>query len=167
MLHPSVWDFDAAGYPSGQLPSIRINPIVSKEVDATLEQNRVAGLIQRPSSLFPNPLVVIPTKYGRVRITVDYNKLNKTSSLDQLPIIRVNEALDSRGKGKIVSLFDGVSSFLQITAYSGTVPLMVFSTPTQLFERLVLPQGRNGALSWFVKVINEKTRDFGARRCLP
>ena len=72
-------------------------------------------------------------KNGGVRITVNYKKLNKVSSLGQLPIPRVDEELDSLGKGKIFSLFDLVSSFHQITAHRDTVPLTAFCTPTQIF----------------------------------
>ena len=136
----------------------RINPIVSKQVDAILDQYLAAGLIQHSNSPFSSPLVVIPKKDGGVRITVNYKKLNKISSLGQLPIPRVDEVLDSLGKGKIFSLFDLVSSFHQITAHPDTVPLTAFCTPTQLFEWLVMPQGSNAAPGWFVKVINEVTR---------
>lgn len=43
-----------------------------------------------------------------------YNKLNNISCLGQLSIARVDEVLDSLGKGRI-SLFDFVSSIHQIT----------------------------------------------------
>ena len=58
----------------------RINPILAKEVDATLNQYLAAGLIQHSTSPYLNPLVVIPKKSGGVRITVNYKKLNKLAS---------------------------------------------------------------------------------------
>ena len=57
-------------------------------------------------------MVAIPKKDGNVRITVNYKKLNAISSLGQLPIPRVDEVLDSLGKGRIFSLFDLVSMLL-------------------------------------------------------
>ena len=53
--------------------------------------------------------MVIPKKSGGVRSTVNYKKLNKISSLSQLPIPRVEQVLDSLGKGRMFSLFDLVS----------------------------------------------------------
>ena len=44
-------------------------------------------------------------------ITVNYEKLNKISSLSQLPIPLLNQVLDSLGKGLVFSLFGLVSSF--------------------------------------------------------
>ena len=85
--------------PEGSAPVIsrahQINPILAKEVDATLKQYLAAGLIQHSTSPYSSPLVVIPKKSGGVRIAVNYKKLNKISSLSQLPIPRVDQVLDS------------------------------------------------------------------------
>ena len=84
----------------------RLNPILAKEVDATLNQYLAAGLIQHSTSPYSSPLVVIPKKSGGVRITVNYKKLNQISKLSQLPIPRVDQVLDSLGSGRVFSLFD-------------------------------------------------------------
>ena len=71
--------------PEGSAPvtsrSHRIDPIQAKEVDATLNQNLAAGLIQHSTSPYSSPLVVISKKSGGVRITVNYKKLNQISKL--------------------------------------------------------------------------------------
>ena len=69
----------------------------------------------------------------------------------------VDQVLDSLGKGRVFSLFDLVSSFHQITAHKDTVPLTAFSTPTGLYEWLVMPQGSSASPGWFVKTIKEVT----------
>ena len=89
----------------------RINPIRAKEVDAILSQYLSAGLIQHSTSPYLSPLVVIWKKFGVVRITVNYKKLNQISKLSQLPIPRVDHVLDSSGSGRVFSLFDLVSSY--------------------------------------------------------
>ena len=66
-------------------------------------------MIQHSTSPYSSPLVVIPKKSGGIRITVDSKKLNKISSLRQLLIPRVDQVLDSLGKGRVFSLFDLVS----------------------------------------------------------
>ena len=67
----------------------RINAILAKEVDATLNQYVAAGLIQHSTSPYLSPLVVIPKKSWGVKIPVNYKKLNQISKLSQLPIPRV------------------------------------------------------------------------------
>ena len=104
----------------------RINPVLAREVDATLYQYLAAGLIQHSTSPYSSPLVVILKKYGGVRITVNYRKLKQISKLSQLPIPRVDQVLDYLGSGRVFSLCDLVSSFHQITAHKDTVPLTAF-----------------------------------------
>ena len=133
----------------------RINLILAREVDATLNQYLAAGLIQHSISPYSSPLVVIPKTSGGARITVNCKKLNQISKLSQLPIPRVDQVLDSLGSGRVFSLFDLVSSFHQITANKDTVPLTSFCTPTGLHERLVMPQGSSTSPGFFVKVINK------------
>ena len=89
----------------------RINPILAKEVDATLNQYLATCLIQHSASRYSSPLVVIRKKSRGVRIMVNYKKLNKISNLSQLPIPRVDQVLDSFGKERVFFLFDLVSSF--------------------------------------------------------
>ena len=100
-------------------------------------------------------MVVIPKKFGDIRITVNYKKLNKLNILGQFPIPRVDEVLDRLGTSRIFSFFDLVSSFHQITVHKDTVPFTALCTPTRLFEWLEIPQGSSAAPGWFVKVINE------------
>ena len=97
-------------FPEGSAPVTsrphRMNPILAKEVEATLNQYLAAGLIQHSTSLYSSPLVVISKKSRGVWITVNYKKLNQTNNLSQLPIPRVDQVLDSLGKGRVLSFFD-------------------------------------------------------------
>ena len=110
----------------------RINPIVAKVVDALINQYIAAGLIPHSTSPYSSPLVVVPNQSGGVRITVNYKKLIDISRLSQLPIPRMDQILDSLGKGRVFSFFDLVSSFHQISAHIDTVPTTAFGTPTGL-----------------------------------
>ena len=120
-----------------------MNPILAKEVDATVNQYFAARLIQHSTSPYSSPLVVIPKKSGGVRITVNYKKLNQISKLSQLPIPRVDQVLDSLGSCRM--LFDSVASFHQIPAHKDTVPLTAFCTPTGLYEWLVMLEGSSAS----------------------
>ena len=107
------------------------------------------------------PAASHPKKSGGAQITVNYKKLSKISYLNQLPIPRVDQILDYLGKGRMLSLFNLVSSFDQITAHKDTVSLTAFCAPTGLYERLVIPQGSSASSGWFVQVINEVVKGLG------
>ena len=100
----------------------RINPPIATLMDAVLDKFRAVGFIQHPTSPWASPVVVIPTKTGSIRITVNCKKLNKLSVLGELPTSRIDDVLDEVGTGRIFSLFDLVSSFDQITVMNVAHP---------------------------------------------
>ena len=87
---PSKLDYDACSLrpfeikvPPGTHPiqsqPYRLNPVLSKQVEAILDSYLAAGLIQRSTSPWSSPLVCVPKKSGGIRITANYQKLNKVT----------------------------------------------------------------------------------------
>ena len=97
MILDALRDLRPGGQCSGHFPANGINPILAKEVDATINQYLPAGLIQHSTSPYSSPLVVISKKFGGVRITVNYTNLNQIGKFSQLPISRVDHVLVSLG----------------------------------------------------------------------
>ena len=62
----------------------RLNPILSNQVDAILDSYLAAGLIQHSTSPWSSPLVCVLKKSGGIRITVNYQKLNKVTEIPQM-----------------------------------------------------------------------------------
>ena len=131
----------------------RLNPVLSKQVDAILDSYLAAGLIQHSASPWSSPLVCVPKKSGGIRITVNYQKLNKVTKIPQIAIPRVDEVLDTVGGGSVFSVFDLFSGFTQLTIHPYTSPLTAFCTSNGLYEWLRMPQGAAGAPAWFVSVM--------------
>ena len=131
----------------------RLNPVLSKQVDAILDSYLAAGLIQHSTSPWSSPLVCVPKKSGGIRITVNYQKLNKVTEIPQIAIPRVDEVLDTLGGGSVFSVFDLFSGFTQLTIHPDIIPLTAFCTPNGLYEWLRMPQGAAGAPAWFVSVM--------------
>ena len=117
----------------------RLNPVLSKQVDAILDSYLAAGLIQHSASPWSSPLVCVPKKSGGIRITVNYQKLNKVTEIPQIAIPRVDEVLDTLGGGSFFSVFDLFSGFTQLTIHPDTIPLTAFCTPNGLYEWLRMP----------------------------
>ena len=100
--------------------------------------------------------MIILKKVGGVRITVNDKTLNKINSFSQLATPRVDQVPDSLSRGRVLFLFDLVSSFHQITVHKDTTLLAAFCIPAGLYEWLVMPQDRSASTGWFVKLINEE-----------
>ena len=135
----------------------RLNPVLSKQVDAILDSYLAAGLIQHSTSPWSRLLVCVPNKSGGIRITVNYQKLNKVTEDSPIAIPRVDEVLDTLGCGSVFSVFDIFSGFTQLTIHPDTIPLTVFCTPNGLHELLQISQGAAGAPAWFVSVMRRVT----------
>ena len=131
----------------------RLNPVLSKQVDAILDSYLADGLIRHSASPWSSPLVCVPKTSGGIRITVNYQKLNKVTEISQIAIPRVDEVLDTLGGGSVLYVFDLFSGFTQLTIHPDTIPLTAFCTPNGLYEWLRMPQGAAGAPAWFVLVM--------------
>ena len=132
----------------------RLNPVLSKQVDAILDSYPATRLFQHSTSPWSSPLVCVPKISGGVRITVNHQKLNKVTEIPQIAIPRVDEVLDTLGGGSVFSAFDlFLMIYSAITIHPDCIPLTAFCTPNGLYEWLRMPQGAAGALAWFVSVM--------------
>ena len=120
---------------------------------AILDSYLAAGLIQHSTSPLSSPLICVHKKTGGIRITVNYQKLNKVIEIPQIAIPRVDEVFDTLGGGSVLSVFDLFSGFTQLTIHPDTIPLTAFCTPNGLYEWLRMPPGAAGAPAWFVSVM--------------
>ena len=133
------------GTPPIQSRPYRLNPVLSNQADAILDSYLAAGLIQHSTSPWSGPLVCVPKKSGGMRITVNYQKLNKVTKFPQIAIPHVDEVLDTLGGGSVFSVFDLFSGSTQLTIRPDTIPLTAFCIPNGLYEWLRMPQGTAGA----------------------
>ena len=145
----------------------RLNPVLYKQVDAILDSYLAASLIQHSTSPWSSPRVCVQKTSGGIRITVNYQKINKVTEIPQIAIPRVDEVLDTLGGGSVFSVFDPFSGFIQLTIHPDTIPLTAFCTPNGLYEWLRMPQGAPGAPAWFVSVMRLVTSGLdNIRMCL-
>ena len=76
----------------------------------------------------------VPKKSGGIRITVNYQKLNKVTEIPQIAIPRADEVLDTLGGGSVFSVFDLFSGFTQLTIHPDTISLTAFCIPNGLLR---------------------------------
>jgi hypothetical protein len=61
-----------------------------------------------------SPIVVVPKKNGKLRVFVDYRKLNAATITDAFPLPFTDGVLDIVAGHEMYSLFDGFSRYNQI-----------------------------------------------------
>ncbi|MCO5603023.1 hypothetical protein L7F22_057166 [Adiantum nelumboides] len=61
-----------------------------------------------------SPIVVVPKKNGKIRVCVDYRKLNAATVSDPFPLPFCDTLLDAIARHEIYSFLDGFSGYNQI-----------------------------------------------------
>ena len=74
----------------------------------------------------------------------DYRRLNEATVVQQIPIPRIDELLDTLGSASFFSSFDMMSGSHQILVGENSIPLTAFCTTSGLYEFLVIPMGSPG-----------------------
>ena len=117
-------------------PALR--DIVKEEVQKLLD----AGFIYPISdSQWVSPLVLVPKKYGRWRICIDYQELNKATFKYYFPLPFIDQVLDTLAGKKYFSFLDGFSGYNQIQIAPEDQDKTNFTCPWGTFAYKVLPFG--------------------------
>ncbi|CAG8839056.1 3882_t:CDS:1, partial [Racocetra persica] len=88
-------------------PSVR--EFIRKEVERLKEK----CLIKESKSPWASPIVVVPKKGGKLRMCVDYRKLNAVTKKDAFPLPRIDELLEVFGCASWFSTLDLMSGYWQ------------------------------------------------------
>ncbi|CAM9890096.1 unnamed protein product [Sphacelaria rigidula] len=132
----------------------RTNPLIAGKIQAVLDEYLSAGLIRHSTSPWAFPLVVVQKKNGKIRLTVNYQRLNAVNKIARLPLPHIDKIIDSLGGGKVFSNFDMQSGYHQLVMDPHSIELTAFCTPSGLYERLVTPQGAAGAPGALQRVVS-------------
>lgn len=136
----------------------RSYPIALKhreEIKRQIEEMIAGGIIQPSRSPYNHPLVPIKKKDGRIRLCLDFRKLNERLSDDRYPLPRIDSLLARLGKGKMFTCLDLRQGYHQVPLSPGSREKTAFSTPDGHYEYLTLPFGLKDAPAAFQRIINQ------------
>ena len=69
------------------------------------------GIVQKSSSPWASPVVIVDKKGGDKRICIDYRKLNAITKADAYPLPRINDLLESFGAAQWFTTLDLASGY--------------------------------------------------------
>ncbi|CAM9342467.1 unnamed protein product, partial [Sphacelaria rigidula] len=92
-------------------------------------------------------------KNGKIRLTVNYQRLNAVTAVPRIPLPRIDEIIHSLGRGKLFSTFDMQPGYHQLVMDPDSIEMTALCTPSGLYEWLVTPQGASGAPGAFRRVM--------------
>jgi len=101
--------------PSTHQTRYRINPNYATIVKQDIDKLLAIGFIEYvEEATWLSPIVVIPKKNGKLKIYIDFKKLNATTKKDPYPLPFVDEVLNTIAKYETHSFLNGHSRYHQI-----------------------------------------------------
>ena len=136
--------------------------IVQEEVQSMLEK----GVIEKSSSPWNAPVILVKKPDGSWRFCVDYRKLNNATKKDCYPIPRIDETLDKLGKACIFTTIDLKSGYWQVKLAEKDKEKTAFSTRTGHYQFTVMPFGLCNAPSTFQRLMDLVLEEYRFQFCL-
>ncbi|MCO5577579.1 hypothetical protein L7F22_031410 [Adiantum nelumboides] len=138
-----------------------INPNYAKKVKEEIDNRLKAGFITKVANsdwLFP--IVVVPKKNGKLRVCVDYRKLNAQTIKDPFPLPFTDMLLDEIAGYEMYSFMDGYSGYNQLQIAPEDRAKTTFITEWGAFMYLVMPFGLCNALATLQRCMMEIFNEF-------
>lgn len=134
----------------------RIKPEHMQAVKKELQELLAANCIFPVQfSDWVSPLVIVIKKNGKVRVCIDYRKLNKATQKDNFPIPFIDEILDEVAGHEMYSFCDGYRGYHQVAMDLADALKTTFVTPWGTFAYRVMPFGLSTAPATFQAVMTE------------
>ena len=104
---------------TGSTPPIRqsvrrLSPQRRSEVQQVLNDMLKNGVVERSTSPWASPIVLVRKKDGSTRFCVDYQKVNQITHKDAYPLSRIDATLDAMAGSKWFSTLDLLSGYWQV-----------------------------------------------------
>lgn len=128
----------------------RLLPSLKSEVEDML----ALGVIERSSSEWSNPVVLVPKKDGTMRFCIDFRRVNAQSHFDAYPMPRLEDLIERLGKASFITTLDLCKGYWQVPLARNARPYTAFRTPQGLFQFTVMPFGLQGAPATFQRLMD-------------
>ena len=128
----------------------RIPPHQYEEVWKHLQEMLAIGAIQKSTSPWASPVVLVCKKDGSLQFCIDLRKLNNQTLKDAQSLPRIEDSLDCLNGATIFTSLDLQSGYWQVEMTEDSKPLTAFTVgPLGFYECVQMPFGLTNALATF------------------
>ena len=134
----------------------RMNPNYAAKVKEEIDKLLRVGFI-RPvkKTTCLCPIVVVPRKNRKIKVCVDYRKLNAATVTDAFPLQFTDGVLDAVAGHEVYSFLDDFSGYNQIRMHPNDQEKSAFVTEWRVFVAVVMMFGLKTASTTFQRIIME------------
>ena len=125
---------------------------VKEEIDKLL---RVGFIRPVKQATWLSPIVAVPKKNGKIRVCLDYQKLNAATVTDAFPLPFTDGVLDAVAGHEVYNFLDGFRGYNQIRMRPADQDETTFVTEWGVFVAVVMMFGLKTAPTTFQRFIME------------
>ena len=119
--------------PIKQAPRRVPHALADEEKQAIIELQE-KGVIEKSTSPWSAPIVLVRKRNGKICPCVDYRQLNEVTRKDAFPLPRTQDCLDAVAGARLFSTFDLTSGYHQIPIKESDKPKTAFVTKYGLYQ---------------------------------
>ena len=146
-------EIDTGSHKPVKQPPRRVPIALADEERKAIADLREKGIIRPSSSPWASPLVLARKKNGKIRVCVDYRKVNSLTNKDAFPLPRVQDCLDTVAGSILFSTLDLTAGYHQVRVKEESIPKTAFVTKYGHFEYVTMPFGLTNAPATFQRVM--------------
>lgn len=113
------------------------------------------GVIEKSTSAYASPCVIVAKENGQYRLTQDYREVNKGTELDPFPFPLIDQIIDGFGGKKFFSKIDLKDGFWQVGLSDDTMHYTAFVLPFGHYQLKKLPQGWKNSPAKFQRIMTD------------
>ena len=147
-------------------PPRRVPLAFEGEEKKVIETMQKQGIIQKSTSPWASPIVLVRKKNGKVRPCIDYRRLNAVTTPDAFPLPRVQDCLDAVRGSVYFSTFHITSGYHQVPVKKTDIPKTAFITKFGLYEFKTMPMGLNTASATFQRLMELILQGLNWSNCI-
>lgn len=144
----------------------RLHPPIKDKVEEELKKMESQGVIEKSISPWCSPLVPVRKKDGRIRICIDYRKLNSITKFNSFPLPNIQDNISQFTGAKFFSTLDLMSGYHQVALEDSSKEKTAFATEGGLYQFKVMPQGACNSPATFQNLMNIVLSGISSRRAL-
>ena len=129
-------------------------PTQKKEISKLLQDMLQKDIVERSSSPWASPIILVKKNDDSTRLCVDYRKLNSITRKDAYPLPRFDDTLDTLHGSMWFTTLDLASGYWQVEVEKPDQHRTALSNPNGLFELKVMPFGLCNAPATFQRLMD-------------